>query len=227
MNKQMYALAVSILLFTACKKEETKNPETPVNTADQTAPVITLKGKKNDTISLQTTFMDAGATAIDDKDGDISAFIIVSGSVNTNVTGDYVKEYNVRDGAGNIAVKATRQIRVKNDVDYLNGSYTVACNCQTIEPGVSTLQNNTNYTASVVASATINNSFNVSSLHNGNTTGAFILSASALNVSGFNPPGSISGTVSASKTTFTMNSLTYDVSYPSRSFQCTNIYTKQ
>ena len=114
MTKSITSLSFFLLLAFGCKKESTKDPqlETPVNSTDQTSPVITLSGKTNDTVSLQSSYTDSGATAIDNKDGDISAFIVVTGTVNTNLVGNYTKDYNVRDAAGNIAVKATRTVSV-------------------------------------------------------------------------------------------------------------------
>ena len=229
MTKPILSLSFLLMLSFACKKESTKDPEpvTPVNTADQTLPVISLLGKKNDSISLQSSYSDPGATALDDKDGDISPFIVVSGTVNTNAVGTYLKEYNVRDAAGNIAVKATRTIKVKNDINYMAGNYLVACSCQTMEPGVSTLSNTSNFSALVVPSSSVNGSFNLSNVNNGFVIQAFNLSANATNLSGFNSPGSLTGTISVSKTSFTISALSYEINYPSRIRQCENVYTKQ
>jgi PKD repeat protein len=70
-------------------------------TIDQTAPVLSLVGNQNDTVEVNTTYVDLGATAIDAVDGNISAAITVIGSVNTKVLGTYVLTYTVMDAQGN------------------------------------------------------------------------------------------------------------------------------
>jgi PKD repeat protein len=69
---------------------------------DQTKPVLTLNG--NDTVYLEVikdTYTEDGATAMDNKDGNISNAILITGAVNTNVIGTYYVTYSVNDIAGN------------------------------------------------------------------------------------------------------------------------------
>ncbi|NVJ61580.1 MAG: collagenase [Gammaproteobacteria bacterium] len=80
---------------------------------DLEAPVITLKGQASITITLGDTFVDPGATATDNNDGDLSESIIVTGIVDTNVTGEYILTYQVSDDAGNAASPVTRTVIVK------------------------------------------------------------------------------------------------------------------
>jgi len=56
--------------------------------ADTTPPVITLIGNPEITVETGSIYSDPGATATDDVDGDITAHIVVAGSVNTAVPGD-------------------------------------------------------------------------------------------------------------------------------------------
>ncbi len=83
---------------------------------DTTAPVITLQGASSLEVALSsdaTSFIDPGATAIDDVDGDISANIVVGGdTVDTATTGAYVVTYDVTDAAGNAAEQVTRTVEV-------------------------------------------------------------------------------------------------------------------
>lgn len=81
-------------------------------TADTTRPVITLIGSASLSISQGTAFTDPGATATDDRDGNITARIVVSGTVNTGVAGAYTLRYDVRDAAGNAAATLTRTVTV-------------------------------------------------------------------------------------------------------------------
>ncbi|MFI1770277.1 immunoglobulin-like domain-containing protein, partial [Thalassobellus citreus] len=71
---------------------------------DTTAPVITLTGAASIDINVGDTYSELGATASDNKDGDISANIVIGGdTVNSNVAGTYIITYNVSDVAGNPA----------------------------------------------------------------------------------------------------------------------------
>ncbi|MFD0991065.1 M14 family zinc carboxypeptidase [Mariniflexile jejuense] len=79
---------------------------------DTIAPVITLNGASTINLNVSDTYTELGATATDNKDGNISANIIIGGTVNTAVAGTYIKTYNVTDAAGNNATQVTRTIIV-------------------------------------------------------------------------------------------------------------------
>jgi hypothetical protein len=69
---------------------------------DTISPEITLKGNNPDTVEIGSgAYADSGAVAIDDKDGDISNAIVVTGTVNTTALGTYVLQYKVSDSWGN------------------------------------------------------------------------------------------------------------------------------
>ena len=78
-------------------------------------PVITLNGDSVIEIYMGSTFVDPGATAYDEEDGDITNSIQVSGSVDTNTHGTYVLAYNVTDSDGNSAAVVVRTINVVDD----------------------------------------------------------------------------------------------------------------
>ena len=101
------AMIASATIFTGCKKDDT------------TAPVVTLVGS-DQTISLQGSYSELGATADDDKDGAITP--VITGTVDVNHTGVYVITYTATDAAGN-AGTATRNVTVVNDVDNMTGNY--------------------------------------------------------------------------------------------------------
>jgi hypothetical protein len=63
------------------------------------------------TITINSTFVDPGATATDEQDGDISTNIVVSGSVNTAVAGEYQLSYTVKNSYGKQAT-TTRKVIV-------------------------------------------------------------------------------------------------------------------
>lgn len=79
---------------------------------DAVSPVITLTGDSTVSISVSDTYSDAGATAFDDVDGDITQTILVNNSVDTTVPGTYFVIYNAQDIAGNQAVEVTRTVVV-------------------------------------------------------------------------------------------------------------------
>lgn len=82
-------------------------------TIDKTAPVITRSGSTGIASVLQgNPYDDAGATALDDRDGDISGSIVTTNPVNTNIPGTYTVRYNVTDSAGNAAAEVTRTVVV-------------------------------------------------------------------------------------------------------------------
>ena len=135
------ALMISgALLLTGCSKDDT------------TAPVITLLGSNNVTSVLNAAYVDAGATAKDDEDGDISTRIVVTNPVNKDLTGSYSVRYNVTDAAGNDAAEVVRTVIVANTQANLTGTYS-----SVLSP-ISPSGQNYNYSgAPINASSTINN----------------------------------------------------------------------
>jgi len=83
--------------------------ETP---PDTTPPVITRLGDVEETIEVGDTYNDAGATALDETDGDITENIVTVNPVNVNVVGVYTVTYNVSDAALNPATEVTRTVNV-------------------------------------------------------------------------------------------------------------------
>ena len=64
-------------------------------------PEITLNGSNTIYLNQGDNFVDPGATATDDFEGDLTSSITVSGSVDTSTTGTYTLTYSVSDAAGN------------------------------------------------------------------------------------------------------------------------------
>ena len=82
-------------------------------TYDDVQPVIVVTGSNPVQVDQFTSYADAGATASDNTDGDITANIVADTSnVNMNVVGFYTVTYDVTDTAGNDAVQATRTVEV-------------------------------------------------------------------------------------------------------------------
>ncbi|HHT38181.1 MAG TPA: DUF5011 domain-containing protein, partial [Mollicutes bacterium] len=88
------------------------NPVTrKINVIDVQAPVITVLGDNPVTINVGSAYNDAGATALDDVDGDLTSSIVTTGTVNPNVIGTYTITYRATDSSNNVAT-ATRTVNV-------------------------------------------------------------------------------------------------------------------
>jgi len=118
---------------------------------DTTAPIITLNGNSEISIDLQQPYVELGATAIDDEDGDVA--VEISGTVDINLKGDYVITYTATDEAGNIASEE-RVVTVVNSADLLAGAYTNATdNCNAGGPAT--------FNATISTSNTQNGKFSI------------------------------------------------------------------
>jgi hypothetical protein len=96
------------LLIVACSSDDSSDDS---GGNDSTAPIITLNGEAIATVNLNSTYTDAGATATDEVDGDLTSSIVTTGVVNTSIEGNYIITYTVSDTSGNTAT-ATRQVVV-------------------------------------------------------------------------------------------------------------------
>lgn len=83
-----------------------------VSVQDGTYPVITVLGESPVLTPVLEEYEDAGATAVDNQDGDITNQIVATSDVDTDTVGDYTVRYNVQDSDGNPALEVTRTVRV-------------------------------------------------------------------------------------------------------------------
>ncbi|MEL0118186.1 MAG: immunoglobulin-like domain-containing protein, partial [Opitutae bacterium] len=83
-------------------------------TPDETAPVITLTGDANFAAEAGENFTDPGAKAYDDRDGDITARLLIVGTVDSTKPDTYPITYNVTDSAGNKATEVVRTVTVED-----------------------------------------------------------------------------------------------------------------
>lgn len=82
---------------------------------DMVKPLIILNGLAIDTVKVGSgTYNDAGATATDNIDGNITANIVKTGTVNTAKVGTYTLVYNVSDAWGNKADSVLRTVIVRD-----------------------------------------------------------------------------------------------------------------
>jgi len=83
-----------------------------VTVVDTTVPVITRLGNATITTEAGLAYADAGATASDNYDGDISADIVVDNPVKTSSLSSYTVTYDVSDASFNSAVQVSRSVTV-------------------------------------------------------------------------------------------------------------------
>lgn len=94
-------VSTNVLSFTVSKPA-------PVNHA----PVITLVGSSPVSVYQNTSYVDAGATALDQEDGNITWKIQTDNAVNTALIGTYSVTYNVKDSGGLSATPVVRTVNV-------------------------------------------------------------------------------------------------------------------
>ena len=127
-----------------------------VEEGDNTPPIITLLGDATVNVVKGTTYTDAGATAADDTDGDITANIVTVDPVDANTNATYTITYNVTDAAGNQATEVTRTVIVA-DPDCPDGSSFITHNgtdyCTVTSPHTSKVWLDRNLGASQVCTA--------------------------------------------------------------------------
>lgn len=108
LKKVLFSLALFVVIFTTgCLVETEEEPDT-------TLPIIAIIGKNPDTINVGDIYIDSGAVAADDIDGDISSLIIVQNGVDTSTPGAYKVTYTVSDIAGNLA-QVSRDVLVLDE----------------------------------------------------------------------------------------------------------------
>jgi hypothetical protein len=121
MNDQWYAMSCIELFYDSNR-----------NSVDDTIPpVITVRGDSIVNHEINSgTYVDVGATALDNIDGDITNNIIVSGDiVDVSTLGTYTILYNVVDSSLNSAIQKSRVVNVidiTNPVITLNGDAEVS-----------------------------------------------------------------------------------------------------
>lgn len=82
---------------------------------DTTPPVITILGDNSINVEVFSDYVDAGATAYDNIDQDLTNSIITINNVDTNLLGIYYVNYTVKDNAGNTETK-TRTVNVVDTI---------------------------------------------------------------------------------------------------------------
>ena len=111
MKNFFYLLAVLFTSLIVSCSDDDPIPAPVVVIPDTGAPTITLVGSSTINIEEGDSYTDAGASASDEVDGDISSSITTSGSVDASTPGTYTLTYSVSDAAGN-SVSLSRTVIV-------------------------------------------------------------------------------------------------------------------
>jgi len=136
---------LSAFIFTGCGGESkssntfpTASPSgalskdtTPTNitlSKDTIHPNITLTGDNLIRVDIGGSYIDLGATAVDDIDGDITNSIIVSAnSIDTSVAGKHNIKYSVSDTAGNRS-SVKRKVIVRKKIEAITNNTNIIIN---------------------------------------------------------------------------------------------------
>ncbi len=111
-NYKAYIKCKDLYTTSGYVSNDKKNTTKKITTKNDTEkPVITLIGEKEITINQGSDYVDAGAKATDNIDGDITSKIKIENNVDISESGSYTVTYTVSDNAGNIA-KETRKVIV-------------------------------------------------------------------------------------------------------------------
>ena len=127
-NKKRVSNNISYKAYVSCKNiyitdgygtTPDKNKENTNKTQSQKdteKPTITLFGEQVIELYVGDEYKEAGASAYDNIDGDLTEKIIISGDVDTTKEGSYIVTYKVSDKAGNTATKK-RKVNVSQKDD--------------------------------------------------------------------------------------------------------------
>ena len=86
-----------------------------VTVADTEPPVISMNGESSVIVECKETYVDAGATAMDMCEGDLTNSIVTVNPVDSAIPGTYYVTYNVSDSSGNVAIEVSREVTVIED----------------------------------------------------------------------------------------------------------------
>jgi RHS repeat-associated protein len=112
-----FPVGVTTVTYTATDAAgNTATATQTVTVTDTTVPTLTLTGTATVAVEAGSSYTDAGTTATDLVDGDISASVITTGAVDISIPGDYLLTYNVSDAAGNAALAVTRTVTVADTI---------------------------------------------------------------------------------------------------------------
>ena len=97
---------------------ENDSGDTSTSTPDVTdtiPPVIELVGDGVVELEFGESYVEAGATSVDDVDGDTSENVVIAGTVDSQTAGQYVLQYSAEDSSGNSS-EISRTVNVSEEI---------------------------------------------------------------------------------------------------------------
>ena len=178
--------------YTAKNSVSTSTVTRTVEVVDTTAPVLSLLGTNPTIISMGTPFVDPGATATDACGGDFTSGIVITGEVNSDVGGGYLRTYTVVDSYDNTqTVQRAVWVTDVPTIDHLSNTFVLA---HTV-PGT--------HGAKFYADVTVK----------GTTAGAWFQYGVSTNYSDTSPTSSLAAGCYTTNCTLSVSNLPYGVVY--------------
>lgn len=168
---QLLFLSSFIILFSQCDR------------LDTTAPVIKLVGDETVRVHLGDTYLEQGAIAVDDIDGDITDDIFIdNGDILIDEIGTYEVRYRAVDDIGN-STQITRLVNVYGEAADYAGSYNANSICESISSDyivdiIAGIDNN------IIFSNFLNDGMDVTALVTGDLGDTFFVEDSNINTTG-------------------------------------------
>ena len=182
-------LTLDVGSISPCTMDSYDSMALTIHQNSSSPPVITIQGSNPITVEVNATYIDPGATAIDETDGDLTSQIIINGEINTNILGDYIIIYSVTDSHGNTTSvnRAVNVVDTTPPVISLNGDSTIYLELGSNynDPGATVADN---YDANLSSAIIVNGSVDTS------TAGTYYISYNVSDSSG-NSAASVQRTV--------------------------------
>lgn len=152
---------------------------------DLDPPTITLLGESTMELTIGDAYVELGATATDNIDGDMTDAIEIFGDINTNKSGQYFVTYSVTDNAGNNAT-VTRTINISDIEDVVDSTEPVITliGDKSMELQVGDLYEELGATAIDDVDGNLSEAISISSDVNMSKTGKYIINYSVTNSNG-------------------------------------------
>ncbi|MDY7229079.1 immunoglobulin-like domain-containing protein [Hyalangium rubrum] len=130
------------ITYSASDGVQSAQVQRTVNVSDELPPTLSLVGPATQLVECNSAYVDPGAEANDLCEGDLTARIVRSGTVDPAVLNTYTVTYNVSDVGGNAAAPVNRAVTVR---DTLAPAITVngpadqvhECGSAYVDPGAS------------------------------------------------------------------------------------------
>jgi hypothetical protein len=234
MNLNAPGLLFLVILLQNCDTDKV-NTDVRLRQSDTSTYFINIGDKKIDTAYLFSAYKIPGGEICRRTDcmfNCTNIFAKIIGSVNTRLPGEYILTYMANDPDGHPLPTVTRTVHViENSAGFLSGAYTVACTCSAAPIGSSNFSVSTENYSATINPGTENWHFILNSLKIGPeyVIPSANLSGNTIYAGYFGPEYnrvSITGTLSSSKSSFTLQSIV-DSYYPKITYRCKSVYTEQ